>query len=315
MDWNWFFSSIAQSVAALVGVAGAFLVAKVLNVHAEFQRDRARSTALLSEGAKLQDSAHARHFGWLSERDMDDALSELTRKLADAGELAAPEDYLLQGAFPRHIPVARSLERIRSTIKEEKDSREEAARSRRGTLFGRMTLPGSRAVASITNPDIVRTLSARMEREREAINGLTVQVDDFQRRLSAHLIACERDPDPSNIVALTVSVLLLMFLAGVTYPLSFLPVPNGTKPTIALGAFLPILFSLRGVLLAIPTFAFGGLMVWLVVGLRRLRHSADDLAALRALNSRGAISPYLAVEEENEVAIREIKKSVASDSH
>jgi len=31
MDWNWFFSSIAQSGAALIGIIGAFLISRVLN--------------------------------------------------------------------------------------------------------------------------------------------------------------------------------------------------------------------------------------------------------------------------------------------
>ena len=31
MDWNWFFSSFAQSSAAIVGIFGAFLITKILN--------------------------------------------------------------------------------------------------------------------------------------------------------------------------------------------------------------------------------------------------------------------------------------------
>ena len=31
MDWNWFFSSLAQSTAAIVGLIGAFVFTKMVN--------------------------------------------------------------------------------------------------------------------------------------------------------------------------------------------------------------------------------------------------------------------------------------------
>lgn len=62
LDWNWFFSSLAQSVAALVGVFAAFIITKIINNQAEFQRKNLRLRELLSISAKYRDALSGRSF-------------------------------------------------------------------------------------------------------------------------------------------------------------------------------------------------------------------------------------------------------------
>lgn len=56
LDWNWFFSSVAQSAAAMVGVIAAFLIAKVLSNQAAFHLKRDELPKLLAECGHQQRS-------------------------------------------------------------------------------------------------------------------------------------------------------------------------------------------------------------------------------------------------------------------
>lgn len=38
MDWNYFYSSLALSVAALVGIFSAFIITKVISNQSEFEK-------------------------------------------------------------------------------------------------------------------------------------------------------------------------------------------------------------------------------------------------------------------------------------
>ena len=42
MDWNWFFSSLAQATAAVAGIFAAFIITKIINLQSEFKRKDAR---------------------------------------------------------------------------------------------------------------------------------------------------------------------------------------------------------------------------------------------------------------------------------
>jgi len=43
VDWNWFFSALAQSTAAIVGLIGAFVFTKIVNNQAAFAVKRNKS--------------------------------------------------------------------------------------------------------------------------------------------------------------------------------------------------------------------------------------------------------------------------------
>jgi cytosine/uracil/thiamine/allantoin permease len=53
MDWNWFFSSLAQSVAALVGIFAAFVITKIINNQSDFARKATRIREIISTSEKL----------------------------------------------------------------------------------------------------------------------------------------------------------------------------------------------------------------------------------------------------------------------
>jgi hypothetical protein len=78
MDWNWFFSSLAQSVAALVGVFSAFIITKIVNNQSEFSSKIARTQELLNMSSKYKEAASLRYLDWFNEHRMKDAMEDLT---------------------------------------------------------------------------------------------------------------------------------------------------------------------------------------------------------------------------------------------
>lgn len=57
IDWNWFFSSLAQSTAAIVGFFGAFVIARILSNQEIFSKKRNRLKELLCSAEALKQDA------------------------------------------------------------------------------------------------------------------------------------------------------------------------------------------------------------------------------------------------------------------
>lgn len=55
VDWNWFFSALAQSFAAIVGLIGAFLATKILNSETSFKKRQALAEASKRKTLNLED--------------------------------------------------------------------------------------------------------------------------------------------------------------------------------------------------------------------------------------------------------------------
>lgn len=56
MDWNWFFSSLAQSTAAIVSIFGAFIIAKILSNQNTFSKKKNRIKELIVSAKKIKDN-------------------------------------------------------------------------------------------------------------------------------------------------------------------------------------------------------------------------------------------------------------------
>lgn len=56
MDWNWFFSSVAQSVAALVGIFSAFITARIVSNESGFTRRNTRARETIVSTKRYRDT-------------------------------------------------------------------------------------------------------------------------------------------------------------------------------------------------------------------------------------------------------------------
>jgi hypothetical protein len=281
MDWNWLFSSVAQSVAALVGVLGAFLISRMLNSEAALGRNRSRTRELLRESENLADRANARYFNWYNERTLENGLGDVARAIGHDEAVLSADEYYSTYSFSKYVPKATVLAEIESVIK-----RETERRGRRDYLS---------LIGSIATPEV----RANLTDEREEINQLVIAVKSNIRAVREHLDTVKTNPERSNIVRVALAALLLLFWSGVVYPLTFLPVSLTEPPTLFPVAFFEDLASPRGAMLSMAAVVFTCLILALGVLNERLRHPAGEIRELERWLVPGSYSDFLQVRVDN----------------
>jgi len=289
MDWNWFFSSLAQSVAALVGVLGAFLISRLLNNEAAFDQDRERTGELLRGCEALRDRIQACDFAWYNRHTLSDGLDDVRYALRDNDEPEPAEDYYRRLGFSAYLPRNAVLSAISETVKEEL---EERGRQAREAAFQRNLVP---SFVLPSNPAFSVAARQNLQRERDSIADAVIAIKSQIREVQAHLRRVQGHPQQSILIRAVLAAMLLMFWGGVMYPLSLLPVvvtPVSPAPIAAL-------FALRSSLLVGVTVLFTALMLFLGFLNERLKHPAADLSALTSWLGPGEYSDFLAVRIDN----------------
>jgi len=94
-------------------------------------------------------------------------------------------------------------------------------------------------------------------------------------------------------------LIVILFFAGVIYPLSFLPVNNDYGIHISIDAFIPLLFSLRGALLAAVSIVFMIVVTMFFRTNLRLRYCQSDVLDLETFTRLSKYSEYYGVMEDN----------------
>jgi hypothetical protein len=300
-DWNWFFSSVAQSVAALVGTLLAFVIASILNNQAAFGRRRDRMSELAARSERLKEAAEARFFHWYNRRRLENALESLEATLEKEKERKKPEEYFAQLHVSAYQPRQEVVAAIGEMLKafDARKHREAIERQRRAstTAYGLGSLMPDLSMlsSSALQASRLQTASGReeLENEGEMINQLRIDVNDHVRTVSMLHREAVRHPESAGLVRVTLIAAGLLFAFGVIYPLSFLPVAVPWDGTLSISAFFTILFSLRGVVLLLAAVTFGALVgiLWYINA--SLRHTTTELATLATWLRHSSYSSYL----------------------
>lgn len=312
MDWNWFFSSVAQSVAALVGILLAFVVAKLLNNQAEFSRQLGRARELIRRALAIRDAASIRYFEWYNERMLSDAVDEVTRRVQRIFE---PLEEVLQDIqLPEYMPRDSALNAIRAALEQterEQKEREEAERDRRvrasrSAGFGGVNAELMDSISRMPSGAEVQARALRnaaaekdLADEREALRTLRVDVLDSIRHIKDLRGELLGNPESSPLIRSVLFGGLSLFLVGVIYPLSFLPVASAWRGALSFGAFFEILFSLRGGILTLTVAVFGGMIVVLWRTNAALRYPIEVLNDLAEWSQERPYSTYLEAWKQN----------------
>lgn len=300
MDWNWFFSSLAQSTAAIVGIFGAFIFTKIIGNEAEYHRKRSKFKELVNRAVRLEDEADNRYFSWYNQQVEIDEIDRLIKRL-DEPNLLTPEEYIAELNFSPYVPVDEVLALIRSKLEEETRLQESPPPSNSMNPLMAMPVDLSRTQMDITRSQMRMSLRAQLEAEREAIERLRVEVDDHIRSSRRFLEEVKNNPESSSAISKSIVAALLLFFVGVVYPLSFMPIPIGAHPALSFSfeSFFTILLSLRGILLLSVSTIFSGVMLAFFILNKKLKYPPDDLKELEHLLSIDSYSSYFAIQDEN----------------
>ena len=285
MDWNWFFSSASQSVAALVGVLGAFLVARVLGNEATFTANRSRTAELIARGQQLADRADSRYFEWYNKSTLEDELKDLRRDIRDVEDTLLAEDYYRGYGFSRYMPKQQVVDAVQGVIDRETQRRQNPPKPR-------TTIDIAAGITDLSVPRL------GLDDERDEINALVVAVKGHMRDVQAHLATIRANPERSPLVWVVLIALILLFFGGVAYPLSLLPVGGGGA-TIPFFAFTRDLAVSRAAILSFTAVVFSILIVLIGVSSERLKHSEADIQGLERWLSADSYSTYLRYRVDN----------------
>jgi hypothetical protein len=291
MDWNWFFSSLAQSVAALVGIFAAFIITKIINNQTEFQRKSSRLRELLTVSAKYRDALLDRSFDWFNERRLEYALERI-EWIAPDEDFKASEEYYEEINFPQYLPRSEVLNRIEEKVAQEKTKRNAPPRDRAYSSY--VLRP------NVFNAELDQQIRESVKEEGERIRALILEVRQHARLVKLHLTELEGNPESSALISWSIIAAVLLFLLGVIYPLSFLPVTIDQPITYSFRAFFPILFSPKGFLLGSITMIFLAIVStfwWVNVSLKYLPQEVDKLRIAETIEN---YSEYLRIMKANE---------------
>jgi hypothetical protein len=288
MDWNWFFSSVAQSMAALAGIIAAFVITSLVGNQSTYATRIARIRDLIARGQELVDRLEARHFRWYNENENETSLQSVESAADSPNAPEVPRHYYHEYRFSPFVPRAAVLKSIEVHMRRGKRG---SGPSRYDPMTSSMQI--SRSVSNAQ-------LYPKLEAERERIDTLIVEVRHHVRLVEQTRHAVSGNPENSTLVRRSLVTVLVLFYAGVIYPLSFLPLRSGPAPQLSLSAFIPALLSLRGGILALSSGIFTGMCIVLLRLSAALRYPEDLLSQLEGFSSVDLYSPYLRTMQQNE---------------
>ena len=271
-DWNWFFSSLAKSAAAIVAIFAGFIINKVLANQATHEAGVQEMTQLQTEAKRLGVEAAARRFDWYSTRYNEDALAEARTHLKNADD--SDDDPPTVDGLLEQFPI--------SPFKSATDNREAMAalldahldeRQRARERHSRPASPAAEAilknlglsagetgflqrqarfVRSIPNIELLKSM--RVERER--IDEVRRKVDHHIRLIANCLASSGKAGANQRAMRFWLALVVVLFLAGVIYPLSFLPSPAAPRFSLRVQDVFDAVVSVRGALLSLVSAAF-----------------------------------------------------------
>lgn len=288
IDWSWFFSSVAQSAAAIVGIVGAFVIGKVLAQQSDFQEKCAAVQRLIDQAQDLKRR-------W--DQSPRDAINDAYWQLADVAACVKlyENPQLVEGDVPTAV---RTLVLFPpwindAWIQEATQPRQKKARSHLAVKKLRETRakePGYAYLDPVSlnlGPAVIPGNYPAAADEVAGLRNVKSQILEHIERIESS-VSMTRKVEARWVIPTALSLVAALFFTGVIYPLSFLPIRPGDEPVLSLGAFWEILCSLRGVILSAISLGFVGLVG--LFGLVHLRSAGlparwGTLLAYREMNA------------------------------
>jgi len=294
MDWNWLFSSLAQSNAAIVGIFGAFIITKVLSNQSTFDARNTHINASLNEARRIKDDAEARYFVWYNKRVKMGELAELEDALEKDPSLTT-EKFYENSNFSRFSPQDEVLKEISSGIERIREAKETERRNAGASGYAWRHPPLLDIDSRYPNRDIYERISS----ERDLIVSLMNKARHHARSMESIHDMIKPNPESSPQIKLALALVTGLFLVGVLYPLGLLPAPTGGFPELSVRAIPSAIFSLKGLLLGAGSTFFGSIVLMFYRINASLKYSDETIRNVKHWTMVGSYSQYFATYEQN----------------
>ena len=291
MDQNWFFSAIAQSAAAIVGIFSAFIFTKIINNQQEFAKNKVKIKELFSHSQKLIDDLSIRYFDLFNKNRLKEALDDLEADVREERKILPPEECISKYNFTIFLTreelmnaITEKLEMLKEELRIEEEKRLEEAKkaSFRHPLFSIPTSIPLLHNIRIPNMPNVRLYDQLLQEEeliKQLINEVRLQtrvIDIFKKEIS-------KNPQSSALITFSIILAIFLYYIGVVCPLNLLSASVVIK---------------TGLLSAISLIYTSILAVFLVINLK-MKYKKEDLEKLDFYSQFKNYSEYLKIMEEN----------------
>ena len=305
-DWNWFFSSVAQSAAAIVGIFGAFIVTKILANQSAFAEKSRRAQELITLGERISDASGRLSFDWYHRHDIASELEDLEKLLEKDAQLE-PEALYAKLHFSPYIAKSDAIATIGRfkalrkdrLMREQEEARRQAEQARSAGLGAAFARTIDTSILRGGNSPLNQHIQPQLSRERDEIDALFSEAKHHARVATDFHALVEVHPESSRLITASLVLVLTLFFTGVIYPLSFMPLPTDWKPAISLSEVPNFILSLRGALLGLLSTLFTAMLTMFFVINIRMKYPQSLLAQLEQFKHLGKYSKYFANREEN----------------
>lgn len=312
LDWNWFFSTLSQSTAAIVGIFGAFIIAKIFSNQTSFIEKSNKIKSLEIESKRIIDKASTIDFDWYNEQINDAAYRSAANSIAkiESEDIDLHIDEEVNAIYgDSRFSLFSDKEEIKAKLKEEiishceflREQRVKSERRRetkdqleRGELQGveRLAALMVTGIPDMAHRDSLLQFSNylytppwdALTKERELVTECHLEAKHHARLVNEFLLSAQGNPESPPQITLSLLFVALIFLAGVIYPLTFMPSDN--PPTHALGwaTLMASFLSIKGALLTLLTVSFLFIVGMFVRTNLNMKYNRDSLENLKTLS-------------------------------
>jgi hypothetical protein len=276
MDWDWFFSSASQSVAAIVGLFGAFLVTKLIANQAEHRALIGKATDFINKAKILEFGARSRKIGWYNQRMRQEQLAAISAEIARTGRIRTSAEYYRDFPFSKLDRMEEAVIEIEQLLRLKRAEAADPNMVRRD--FPRLD-PEELREAKEEGAQIERLLNDSLHH--------TLGIEDLLRTVRSN-------PQYSNIVSVIIAAEILLFFSGIIFPLACMPYDLSKPLEVSAAALLGSLGGFKGAFLGVISAIFTALMLYffgLNIGMRFSKAMVGQLVRYANLAS---YSPHFA---------------------
>lgn len=318
-DWNWFFSSLSQSAAAIVGIFGAFIITKIFSNQTSFLEKTTKIRQLLIQAKKITDDANSSNIAWHNRHYNNSKFMKfhdyLDKKFPAQESMEVINDEILDdfintntfSKYSEKIDIKKELIFIATNVfkanTETRESEEAADRAeaefRKNPLLQYLgaseTLIGMRNFNNMLNPSSKQYFSSyepiyntnwdEVTRESEKLEKSYLEAKHHSRLAAELLKSTEGNPESPRQISEALLLVLFIFFIGVIYPLSFMPATSAPQISISMNIIISHIFSFKGALLGIISIAFTAIVVVFYSTNYKMKYSPIDLAEIRELTN------------------------------
>ena len=205
-DPNWFYSTISQCSAAIVGFFGAFLITKIISRESEYNIIKQNILQLKSEIEYQKKCLECRYFNWYNRQIRNKAIN--SKDLQDLINKKYPksEEDLDDIIYNLNFSEYDSLTKIKNAIKENlskytKDNR---------------LMPFIDTSIFINNQKEITEEIDKIKLEENNSYLVIEKIKILNNNIKAF-------PESKNIIQLLLIIITLLFYIGIIYPITFMP--------------------------------------------------------------------------------------------